>query len=109
MHLDLIRNDKKNKNLEVLYFAILSNVFGTRKCGSKKRVNNVSFVMYSADFYVAGCFKIECNGCYIHGIFVNWDTCAVLLNCEKDSIQNICYCSTQITSRRAGFSCTFPH
>ena len=41
--------------------------------------------------------------------FVNWDTCAVLLNCEKDSIQNICYCSTQITSRRAGFSCTFPH
>ena len=57
---------------------------------------------------MAGCFKIGCNGCYIHGIFVNWDTCAVLLNCEKDSIQNICYCSTQIISRRAGFSCTFP-
>lgn len=65
-------------------------------------------VLGSEDLYVAGCFKIECNGCYIHGIFVNWDTCAVLLNCEKDSIQNICYCSTQITSRRAGFSCTFP-
>ena len=31
VHLDLITNDKKNKNLEVLYFAILSNVFGTRK------------------------------------------------------------------------------
>ena len=31
VHLDLIKNDKKNKNLEVLYFAILSNVFGTRK------------------------------------------------------------------------------
>ena len=31
VHLDLITNDKKNKNLEVLYFAILSNFFGTRK------------------------------------------------------------------------------
>ena len=40
-------------------------------------------VLGSEDLYVAGCFKIECNGCYIHGIFVNWDTCAVLLNCEK--------------------------
>jgi len=35
-------------------------------------------VLGSEDLYVAGCFKIECNGCYIHGKFVNWDTCAVL-------------------------------
>ena len=46
VHLDLITNDKKNKKLEVLYFAILS-LFWHKKilCESKKRVNNVSFVM----------------------------------------------------------------
>ena len=47
LHLDLITNDKKNKKFEVLYFAILS-LFWHKKilCESKKRVNNVSFVMY---------------------------------------------------------------
>ena len=47
LHLDLITNDKENKNLEVLYIAIFSLCWHKKiLCESKKRVNNVSFVMY---------------------------------------------------------------
>ena len=38
--------DKENKNLEVLYIAIFSLCWHKKiLCESKKRVNNVSFVM----------------------------------------------------------------
>ena len=70
LHLDLIKNDKKNKNLEVLYLAILSlflaqeNTMWIEEKGQQCEFCNV---LGSEDLYVAGCFKIECNGCYIHG------------------------------------------